>query len=301
LAFSPDGRTLAVVHGPPPSIYSPDPKPRPAPDVIRFWPDVIQLWDVSTGRERRRLTSSTGQLDKPVFSADGRKLIARNNKGVLFCWDVTCGELSFCLPGRQWPSVPYALVPDGRSLVWCEGNVLREIRLEDGHVLRRWEIDDRDLSELFFSRDGKTLITHGEGVRFWDFADGKERHAFEAHRVPVDQTIFSHDGRSLVPRDSSGVVRRWEVQSGKPLPLGDGRPDRAADILPLDGGKSFLSIGEDLTARVRDLCTGKVVREFVPGTPATIRKWRHLLNQSEIRISRDEVSRPAPSPDGRTL
>src|SRR5262249_18457448 len=41
LAFSPDGRTLAVVHGPPPSIYSPDPKPRPAPDVIRFWPDVI--------------------------------------------------------------------------------------------------------------------------------------------------------------------------------------------------------------------------------------------------------------------
>src|SRR5262249_8660286 len=141
LAFSPDGRTLAVVHGPPPSIYSPDPKPRPAPDVIRFWPDVIQLWDVSTGRERRRLTSSTGQLDKPVFSADGRKLIARNNKGVLFCWDVTCGELSFCLPGRQWPSVPYALVPDGRSLVWCEGNVLREIRLEDGHVLRRWEID----------------------------------------------------------------------------------------------------------------------------------------------------------------
>jgi len=138
-------------------------------------------------------------------------------------------------------------------------------------------------------------------VRFWDFADGKERHAFEAHRVPVVQTIFSHDGRSLVSRDSSGVVRRWEVPSGKPLPLGDGRPDRAADILPLDGGKSFLSIGEDLTARVRDLCTGKVVREFVPGTPATIRKWRHLLNQSEIRISRDEVRRPAPSSDGRTL
>src|SRR5207237_7767008 len=133
----------------------------------------------------------------------------------------------------------YALAPDSQALLWSEGNALRTISLADGRVLRRWEIDDRHLRELLFSRDGKTLITLGEGVRVWDFAKGKERHNFEAHRVPVSQAVFADDGRSLVSRDRSGFVRRWEAPSGKSLLLGNGYSDRTARLLSADGGRSL--------------------------------------------------------------
>src|SRR5262245_53660836 len=64
--FSQDGKTLLVTELNPP-VASPFPKPRAGP--YRF-----RLWDVTTGRESRRLYSDFHLVSEVALSPDGRFL-----------------------------------------------------------------------------------------------------------------------------------------------------------------------------------------------------------------------------------
>ncbi len=73
VAFSPDGRTLARAGD------SQDPS--------------IRLFDVASGRERRRLTGHDGPVLALAFSADGRWLISGSADTTALVWDVAVPDL----------------------------------------------------------------------------------------------------------------------------------------------------------------------------------------------------------------
>ncbi len=66
VAFSPDGRTLAVGH----------------------WRSV-RLWEVSTGKERRRLDGHEGDGSALAFAPNGRTLVCGNGDTTALVWDLT--------------------------------------------------------------------------------------------------------------------------------------------------------------------------------------------------------------------
>jgi RNA polymerase sigma factor (sigma-70 family) len=67
LAFSPDGKTLAVAG----------------------WDDHVRLYELATGRERHRLVGHPGRVTSVAFSADGRTLVTGSADTTALLWDLT--------------------------------------------------------------------------------------------------------------------------------------------------------------------------------------------------------------------
>jgi WD40 repeat protein len=170
-AASPDGRHLAAVS---------------ATRGRRGEYEVI-LWDVTAGRETRRL--SLGREDRAyslAFAPDGRRLAAaagggaeRDGPGPVVVWDVPSG--------REW-----------RTLVGHKGQVY----------------------SVAFAPDGRSLATGGfdGSLYLWELASGRRRHAFVGHETWVYSVAFSPDGRLLASSSIEAPVYTWDVTGAKAPP-----------------------------------------------------------------------------------
>jgi WD40 repeat protein len=151
LAFSPDGRTLAVGrfdHG-----------------------FAVNLWDPSTAGRRGRLTDPdstpaakpAGEANLSVaavtFSADDATLAAGCSDGAIRLWDTASGDLRQTFSGHVGAVSRLAFAPDGRTLASLgEDNVLNLWHLATGQRLFSLDTRAQELHGLAFSRDGRLLV-----------------------------------------------------------------------------------------------------------------------------------------------
>jgi dipeptidyl aminopeptidase/acylaminoacyl peptidase len=116
LAFSPDGRMLAVPGG--------------------QKSNVVRLMEVATGKERLRLEGRAGHGGRVVFSPDGRFLATGSKDHGVRLWDVATGKEVHSFEGHQADIEALTFSADGRmlasssgdhtTLVWDVSNVLPE-------------------------------------------------------------------------------------------------------------------------------------------------------------------------------
>jgi len=153
LAFSPDGRTLAIANGPGHGrgygrihlwdtaarangatlddhrkdgyyaiAYSPDGRVLAAADG-----NAIYLWDTATGRIKATLTGPRRQaLFSLAFSPDGRSIAANGNGPRTWIWDTRSGRLAAVFNNPQpIAAASLAYSPDGRTLATSDeqGNI----------------------------------------------------------------------------------------------------------------------------------------------------------------------------------
>jgi WD40 repeat protein len=239
LAFSPDGRSLAV-GGAEPDIFLYDveaggagrPLGMPIRDVcakgLAFAPDGrslaassyrdhdVILWDLAAGRERARLRGHTSPVPCLAFAPDGRSLASRGRSdGAIILWDLATGRPRRRLGVLSEPVVGLAYSPDGHWLA-STGDRDRHGRL--------WDLEGRRGDRLMvslspatdpvaFSPDGRLLATAGYdgAVRLWDLATGAE-----LRRVggPADRLLgvaFSPDGRALAATGNDADIRLWDL------------------------------------------------------------------------------------------
>src|SRR5262249_38126698 len=105
LAYSLDGRWLAMARSRPPSVLNADPaevldRRLPPSD----WTGEVRLWDARTGRLVHRLLADPSHVYRVAFAPDGRTLATGGRDSVVRLWDVATGQLVRTLRGR--PSDP---------------------------------------------------------------------------------------------------------------------------------------------------------------------------------------------------
>jgi len=161
LAFSPDGQTLAAG-----SVDSRD-------RTGRVW-----LWHVDTGESRDQPLIEP-ELNRLVFSLDGKTLATTSSDGSVTLWDV-----------------------DTRQR---KGNLLPE--------------PDFDVKSLALNRDGTTLaIGSGDGwVSLWEVASWRCTARINMQeRIFVEELAFSPDGKTLAIGTADGKVSLWDAASRQP-------------------------------------------------------------------------------------
>ncbi|MGW0756932.1 nSTAND1 domain-containing NTPase [Streptomyces sp. NPDC002814] len=151
VAFTPDGRTLAVVGiGASDEVTLLDAatgrtqrtiRPSGGPLSLAFSPDghtlataglsdgVVKTWDARTGRLQDGFSLS-GEVASLAFSPDGRTLAASSARGVQL-WDLATSQIRTTLPTRSPAAVAFS--PDGRTLAISRGDSveLRNVDLPD--------------------------------------------------------------------------------------------------------------------------------------------------------------------------
>jgi RNA polymerase sigma factor (sigma-70 family) len=274
--------------------------------------NTVVVSDVATGKERRRLNAPNVNIAADLaLSADGRRLAVSRASHTVELWDLTTGQQS----GRVGTAtdVDYvksnadivgalvrpalAFSPDGRTLVCSLGGAaLRQFHADTGEEISGPATGPRAAaSSLNLSADGKSLCTHGHGepLRFWDWATGKQT---GQRRLPrsATQAVFAADGRFAFA--DGAMVTLCGADGEKRSQIAVGGPRLMALALSPDGALLATRSGSPREVHLWDTVTGKE-RHVLAGAGAGPEVPRGVLAETTGVVPPDVVF----SPDGRRL
>jgi WD40 repeat protein len=268
LAFSPDGKWLAVV---------------PAGDSFSraFGGNNVRLLDPTSGAEVRSLSGHGEQFGGVAFGPDGSWLVSAGNGiagGALRLWDLKSGQVSRTYWDPVGVSCP-CLSPSGHHLASASGDVVKV-----WSVLRKqvtWDLEPNQNRPISLSPDGKWLVSAWsmeDEVRAVDLATGQVAWRLPHQRsFPCSPPTFGPDGKHLVTAGSDGEVNVWDVAARK---VERGLRGHAGGVLCAafsPDGKRLATGGQDKTVRLWDLSSGEEIRTLT-GPPSGV---------SAVAFSRD--------------
>jgi WD40 repeat protein len=244
VAFSPDGKTLAVVGG-----NSAD--------------GTLALWDISNPAAPSRLAARDGVYfpDAVAFSPDGTLLVTASgtitgsNSGTITghtrttFWDIT----SLGSP-RPVATIPVwdgdggiAFSPDGRTLALAlgsEASLWNVTNPAQPGLLATLVGHTDDIVAMAFSPDGQTLATAGldNNAILWNTADpahATREATLAGDTQPIAAVAFAGGGKTLVTADWETEVFSWQVASAE--------PSLAATLTGGSGGVQSVAVSPDST------------------------------------------------------
>ncbi len=203
VAFSPDGKTLAVgTH------------------------DSVQLWNIGEKKATGVWKTGSGYVKSLTFLPDGKKLVIGGYQ-LASVWDVASGKKERDLPKHRGFVTSLAVSPDGKLLATgCDDEAARLIRIEDGALLQTFEHDRDPVHGVAFSADGKLLATAaGDETRvtrpgiakLWDIESGKLIRDFEGMTKFASSVAFAEMGTRLIVASADEKAYVFETETGKPL------------------------------------------------------------------------------------
>jgi WD40 repeat protein/beta-lactamase regulating signal transducer with metallopeptidase domain len=301
VAVAPDGKTLAAASG-----------------------NVIQLWDVETGKALRRIEAQADGLASLLFSPDGRTLAGRAGGGLIGLWAADTGKeiqrlkpparkrgngVVFIIGGGGDEAPGMAFTPDGKTLVAVardnreEGavNLLKFWDVASGKEVRRVKAPPgANVSALAVAPGGKVLAYGGgDAVHLCAMGTGKELRQLKTGDGGARALVFAPDGRTLAVRGRGDRVRLWEVASGKELRHlsdADAPQGRRAGLLALFSD-SFSGPG------ARALAVSPDGRRIAAAAGSTVRLWETATGK-EVALNQGARRAPAAvilSSDGKVV
>ena len=175
------------------------------------------LWDVSAGRELRRLDGHTSGVRLLAFSPDGAWLASASDDFTGVIWDARTGEQVRQF-ARMWIGA-LAWSPDSRLLAYDSSDSKAAVTLQElgtGQemlALTRQGTGVLDgASSLAWSPDGQELIaaTYHEPIVVWDAQTGEQLRSLGGHEGKVFDVAWSPDGGRLASASDGGTLIFWD-------------------------------------------------------------------------------------------
>ena len=196
---------------------------------------LVHVWELDS-EKKYSLAGHQTWIASLVFNPKGKQLFTSDYHGVIHAWDYAAAG-----------SKPLFTIPK------ADANITRVLAV---------------------TLDGRHLLSAGDDtiVRLWDATSGKLVREFPGHRECVFSLACHPDGKSFVSGDLFGVVKQWNLETGKGTRDLDAAilHTRKADFIADVGGVRSLAF--DATGKLL-ACGGMKDAEsnaFCPGTPVVL-------------------------------
>ena len=195
--------------------------------LLFTYADDYKRWELPEGAELRR---GKGKIDNSVgrrpfkFSPDSKKLFVFTSIGI-WIYDVQTGnELGLVTKHTEKGNHYVVLSPDCQTFADIHNSV-----------------DENE-------------------IELWDLQTGEIDTTFDNRSVKVNSVAYQHDGKRLVSGDSDGVIRLWNIDTGKNRVIQSlNKPVRSVVFSP--EGTTIISVCKD-DARSWDAADGKIKAEL---------------------------------------
>ncbi|HEV3144001.1 MAG TPA: WD40 repeat domain-containing protein, partial [Gemmataceae bacterium] len=244
VAFSPDGKTLAVGGS----------------------DKQIHLFDVATGRHLRCFGSHLDYVWTVAFSPDG-KWIASGGRAdfPVRIWSIDGEEQKPCEGEHHGGITRIKFFKDGKKLIMSGGSWDPTVRVWDfpnrkqlvemkGHTdyIDAMDLASNERLAVTASRDGTW--------RLWDVRTGRQIRSHRAEQHGYASVAFSSDGHWFVTCDSVGIFQIWETASGLPRQAGSQDGSRNTVVaVSRDGRVTTCAIAGRRGLQVRITDTGEML------------------------------------------
>ena len=204
------------------------------------------------------LLESVETSDVPValkFAPDGMALVAGAGNGAV----IQPLSLMQRLNGHTGPVTAVTFIPDGTAVIsGGDDKTLRQWTLVDGKQTRTFSGATGAIASIWVSADGK-ILTAGSAskfVRTWSLTAGPAAvppTLSIEHAVAVRAVGANADGTRVSSVADDGVVRIWDVVSGRELERFTDHEGPTLAVAIAADGKTVVSGGADKSARVSSI------------------------------------------------
>ncbi len=235
----------------------------------------IYVWNVKSGKQRLRLESG-GQLNAEslAITPDGRRLYVTAQPRGLLCWNLETGEFISTPAASINSQTCVVATPDNRSIV--TGATDGKLRIWDrrtGQLSKTLSAHTEAIVSLAVTADNLLIAGDVTGVIYlWSMAAGTFQR-LEGHRAAVIALVLTPDGQQLMTGGDDGMVRIWDLPSGRLLQTLQEYP--AVDMvgwgirLATDGRQLIIIVG-DTEVQVHDLEPASAPETSVAALPGQL-------------------------------
>jgi WD40 repeat protein len=277
-------------------FLSPDGKTSASTDASA---ERIQLWDVFSGHPSVQVPAGA-YTERPLFSPDGRALIARAPDGKLGLWEVMSARPRLEVVGF----LPLAFSPDGRLLAVEDTRAaVRVYELGGGKELLRTAALPEGTTAAAFSADGRLFaVGQADGtVLAWNVSDLLKN---ERPVVPLADKELESAWQDLAAEDARRAYRAIEALAARPEQATAFFKERLRPAKELPRVERLLRDLDDDRFETREAASREMIRlgaEVLPAVRVTLegkpslelrRRLEALLSDPAIHLWSGESLRP---------
>jgi WD40 repeat protein len=236
LAFSPDGKRLAVGHG----------------------VNNLELLDLAAGKPLVAFRGHLNAITSLAFTRDGKQLASASRDSTVKLWDVAAGQEIVTFAGHAEQVSALALSPDGTRLATASQD----------HTVKLWSFGKADAWDslggvwtVAFSPDGRRVVTGSRDriARLWDVATGQQLMTLEGHAKAVGAVAYSPNGRIVATCSEDATAKLWDAVTGQELITLRGHSAGVTHVAFSPDGSKLASASQDQTVKLWQVATGRLL------------------------------------------
>jgi WD40 repeat protein len=197
-----------------------------------------------------------GSIKSLAFSPDSKTLVSGGGEsdGIIRLWDTKTGKRTGTISRAHTTAVESLLIaPDGVTLASCsDDNSINLWNLRSNNFTRSFVAHRSPVLSIAVTPDSKILVSGAlDGIRMWDLLQQRPLATLARYDNPITTVAISPDGQTLASGDSKGVIKLWNLNTGRVINTVPGaHTSRVSELAFTPDGGTLVSASYDRTIKL---------------------------------------------------